>query len=78
MYTQIFIYHPNVYILPSIPVLQLGEIGRWGTAFTFGILTSVGLLIKGAFAYYIYFWAQKDRPLNTMLLLDNVNTIFFF
>ena len=66
----------SIYILESslstLVVLQLGEVGGWGTALIFGIFTSIGLLIKGIFVYYIHFWAQKDRPINSMLWLDNV------
>ena len=68
----------SIYILESslstLGVLQLGEVGGLGTALIFGILTSIGLIIKGIFAYYIHFWAQKDRPINSMLWLDNVST----
>ena len=58
--------------LSTLGLLQLGETGGWGTALIFGILTSIGLLIKSAFVYYIHYWAPKDRPLNTLILVDNV------
>ena len=66
----------SIYVLESslstLGLFQLGEIGGWGTALIFGILTSIGLLIKSVFVYYIHYWAPKDRPINALILVDNV------
>ena len=37
-----------------------------------GIDTFIGLFIKGLFIYYVQYEAPKDRPINRMILFDQV------
>lgn len=36
------------------------------------IIAIIGLLIKGLFIYFVKYEAQKDRPINTMILEEQV------
>ena len=37
-----------------------------------GIDTFIGIFIKGLFIYYVQYEAPKDRPINRMILFDQV------
>ena len=44
-----------------------------GIALALIIVAIIGFVIKGLFAYYIKYEAPKERPINTMILSDQVS-----
>ena len=54
-------------------VLDVGAAGSIGLTFFLGSITATGLIIKGIFVYYIKCAAPKERPINNMILYDQVS-----
>ena len=61
--------------LSNIGVLHLGGVGGAGLATILGIVASSGLLIRGIFVYYFANYAPKNRPINKLMMLDQVRNI---
>ena len=56
---------------------EIQDIGTWygiGIALIIGIIATVGLVIRGLFIYYIKYEAPGDRPINTLILSDQVSS----
>ena len=45
-----------------------------GIATIIGIIAAIGLVIRGIFIYYIQYEAPGDRPINQMILSDQVGS----
>ena len=45
-----------------------------GIASIVGIIAAIGLVIRGVFIYYIQYEAPGDRPINNMILSDQVGS----
>ena len=57
------------------------DVGTWsgmGIALALLIVSFIGFVIKGFFIYYIKYEAPKERPINTMILSDQVSPTFHF
>ena len=57
---------------------EIQEVGQWyaiGIALMIGLIAAVGLVIRGFFIYYIKYEAPGDRPINTLILTDQVSSI---
>ena len=61
--------------LSNLGVLHLGGVGGAGLATILGIAASSGLMIRGMFVYYLTFYAPKNRPINKLMMLDQVRNI---
>ena len=55
-------------------VLDVGLVGGIGLTIFLGSISTAGLIIKGIFIYYIKYAAPKERPINNMVLFDQVCT----
>ena len=42
-------------------------------ALALGVISFIGIFIKGLFLYYIKYKAPKDRPINRMIFVDQVS-----
>ena len=60
--------------LSNIGVLHLRGIGGAGLATILGIVASSGLIIRGIFVYYLAYYAPKNRPINKLMMLDQVES----
>ena len=58
----------------TISLLELGKIEGIVTGIGLAIIASIGLAIKALFVWYIQYRAPKDRPINTLIWYDQVNT----
>ena len=60
----------------SVSKVEILDVGpSQGLAISIGLIliVLVGLVIKGLFVYYIWYEAPKERPINTMILFDQVH-----
>ena len=55
-----------------VTVLHLDQITALAYAFGIGICFLIGLFIRGLFIYYVKYKAPNDRPINKMILYDQV------
>ena len=55
-----------------VDILHLDQITSVIFAIVMGICVFVGILIRGLFIYYIQYKAPNDRPINKMILCDQV------
>ena len=55
-----------------VSMLHLGFITTVISAILIGVDSFVGIYIKGLIMYYVKYKAPKDRPINRMILLDQV------
>ena len=54
---------------------EIQEVGTWmgiGLALIVGIIATIGLVVRGFFIYYIKYEAPGDRPINSLILSDQV------
>ena len=54
---------------------EIQDVGPWnslGIALIIGIIATIGSIIRGIFIYYIKYEAPGDRPINTLILTDQV------
>ena len=58
--------------LSSLGVLHMGDVGGAGIATILGIVASSGLMIRGMFVYYLACYAPRNRPVNKLMMLDQV------
>ena len=59
----------------NVTVLHLDSFFSIALALTLGIISFIGIFIKGLFVYYIKYKASKDRPINRMIFVDQVSTV---
>ena len=55
------------------PILHLDSFFSIALALALGIISLIGIFIKGLFLYYIKYKAPKDRPINRMIFVDQVS-----
>lgn len=48
-----------------------------GIALTLVVVAVVGFVIKGFFIYYIKYEAPKERPINTMISIEQVSPLLY-
>ena len=56
--------------------LEIQKVGKWngiGIASVISMIAIVGSVIRGIFIYYIKYEAPGKRPINSMMLSDQVN-----
>ena len=58
--------------ISEVALLNTGSLEGVGTAFAVGSIGLVGFVVRLLFIYYIKFEAQKERPINTLMLHDQV------
>ena len=61
----------------NVKLYGLTSLETIGTVFAIGTIALIGLMIRMFFMYYIRYEAPKDRPINTLIFYDQVNTIHF-
>ena len=70
----------TVQVVESQPSdIALLNIGIWeGTAIALGIIfiACIGLIVRGLFIYYLNYEAPGDRPINMMMLQNEVSYLF--
>ena len=55
-----------------VTILHLDSIISITLGLALGIVSFIGILIKGLFFYYIKYKAPNDRPINRMIFIDQV------
>ena len=58
--------------LSTIQITQMGTFEGITIAVAVGIVAAIGLVIRGAFIYYIKYKAPKKRQINKLMLHDQV------
>ena len=61
--------------LSTIQITQMGTFEGITIAVAIGIVAAIGLVIRGAFIYYIKCKAPKKRQINKLMLHDQVKRI---
>ena len=62
----------------SVVIMQQRKFAGIGIVFGLGIVGIIGILIKILFIYYIKYKAPKDRPINRLMLFDQVRQLQYF
>ena len=57
----------------KVEILDVGPLQGLAISIGLMLIVLVGLVIKGLFVYYIWYEAPKERPINTMILFDQVH-----
>ena len=60
----------------NIELLEEGKVEGISLAIVISIVALVGIIIRGLFIYYVKYAAPKERPINTLMLYDQVIWIF--
>ena len=58
--------------ISNVTLLDKGYLEGTGMALVVGGIGAVGFVVRLLFIYYIKFEAQKERPINTLMLHDQV------
>ena len=61
--------------LSTVGILNIGTNLGVFSCLGLGLVAFVGLALKALFVYYIKFEAPKERPYNTLLLIDQVQCL---
>ena len=56
----------------AVNMLHLNAVTAMASAVIIGIISLIGIIIKGFFMYYVQYKAPKDRPINRMIFFDQV------
>ena len=59
----------------EVALLNTGSLQGMGMALGVGSIGFVGFIVRLLFIYYIKFEAQKERPINTLMLHDQVRNL---
>ena len=59
----------------SAQLLEEGNVKGISSAIGISIVALVGIIIRGLFIYYVKYAAPKERPINTLMLYDQVRNI---
>ena len=57
----------------NLTIFHLDSFFCIALALTLGVISFIGIFIKGLFLYYIKYKAPKDRPINRMIFVDQVS-----
>ena len=58
-------------------IYNVGTGNGISTSIAVGTISVLGLVIKGLFIFYIKYEAPRERPINTMILSDQVSQLQF-
>ena len=61
-----------------VVIMQQGKLASLSIAFGLSIVGIIGILIKILFIYNIKYEAPKDRPINRLMLFDQVRQLYCF
>ena len=61
--------------ISNVAFLNAGPLEVTGMALVVGGIGAVGFVVRLLFIYYIKFEAQKERPINTLMLHDQVRVL---
>ena len=64
--------------LSNVQITRVGPLEGISLAFAVGLVAALGLLIRGAFIYYIKYKAPKKRQINKLMLHDQVYDSFLY
>ena len=56
----------------SAQLLEEGKVEGISLAIGISIVALMGIIIRGLFIYYVKYAAPKERPINTLMLYDQV------
>ena len=59
-------------MMKSVQLLEEGNVKGISLAIGISIVALVGIIIRGLFIYYVKYAAPKERPINTLMLYDQV------
>ena len=57
----------------NVTILHLDSFFSIALALALGVISFIGIFIKGLFLYFIKYKAPKDRPINRMIFVDQVS-----
>ena len=64
--------------LANAGILHIGGLGAVSLAVMLGTISSIALLIRGTFVYYLTNYAPKGRAINRLMFLDQVRFYYDF
>ena len=56
----------------NVKIFKVGRLKCGGIALGVGIAAAIGTMIRGLFIYFLKYEAPKDRPINKLMLHDQV------
>ena len=56
----------------NVKIFQVGRLKCGGIALGAGIAAAIGAIIRGLFIYFLKYEAPKERPINKLMLHDQV------
>ena len=59
----------------SVQLFEEGNVRGVCLAIGISIVALVGIIIRGLFIYYVKYAAPKERPINTLMLYDQVSNM---
>ena len=62
--------------LSNEKIFEVGELQGGGIALVLGIVAGIGFIVRGLFIYFIKYEAPKERPINSLMLHDQVRYNF--
>ena len=62
--------------LSNVKLFDMTVFGTIGVGVVIGVTALIGFIIRMLFLYYICYQAPKDRPINTLIFYDQVNTFY--
>ena len=75
-------YNETICIVESHPskekILEVGELVGGAIALGLGIVAGIGFMVRGLFIYFLKYEAPKERPINNLMLHDQVRLNFSF
>ena len=62
--------------LSNEKIFEMGKLQGGGIALGLGIVAGIGSIVRGLFIYFLKYEAPKERPINTLMLHDQVRHHF--
>ena len=60
--------------LSNEKIFEVGKLQGGGIALGLGIVAGIGSIVRGLFIYFIKYEAPKERPINSLMLHDQVRS----
>ena len=57
-------------------IFEAGELQGGGIALGLGAVAGIGVMVRGLFVYFLKYEAPKQRPINSLMLHDQVRLKF--
>ena len=71
-------YNETICIVESQPskdkIFEVGELQGGEISLGLGIVAGIGFIVRGLFIYFLKYAAPKERPINSLMLHDQVRS----